>query len=99
MDPNNRYNGYASMIVTLKGTIYVAYRDSENGNKVTVKRCLGLSNPIWETIGGESASSGEADYVCLQVLNIWDIDDANDIPYIAFKDGANGGKVTVRKFE
>jgi len=73
-----------------KGKVYVAFRDGNNGGKVTLKAC-DIDSPVWETVGGGPASAGAAEYINLIVLN--------NVPYIAYKDHANGGKITVRKYE
>jgi len=85
------YYGVVSLAVSTE-TIYVAYRDAQANGKLVVKKWnKDVVNPAWEVVGGEAASEGSAEYLSLIVLN--------NVPYVAFKDGANGGKVTVRKFE
>jgi len=82
--------GIVSIAITSDDTLYAAFRDSENGNKVTVKKRT-YSGAQWETVGGGPASASAAEYINLIVLN--------NVPYIAYKDYANGGKITVRKYE
>ena len=96
-DPlTNAYKGIVSLVVVTtsvsppKGKVYVAFRDGNNGGKVTVKACA-IDNPVWEIVGGGPASASAAEYINLIVLN--------NVPYIAYKDYANGGKITVRKYE
>ncbi|MCX7787200.1 MAG: hypothetical protein N2442_05850 [Spirochaetes bacterium] len=85
------YYGVVSLAVSTE-TIYVAYRDAQANGKVVVKKWnKDVVNPAWEVVGGGPASAGTAEYITLIVLN--------HVPYIAFKDGAKSGKVTVRKFE
>jgi len=82
-----------SLSLDANGWVYVAYRDTTLGNKVVVKRCTNANSdePVWEMVGNTPASSGAGSWITLIVIQ--------GVPYVAYKDEANGGKVTVRKYE
>jgi len=69
------------------GIPYVAYTDGGNSNKATVMKYTGNGATGWEAVGTAGFSAGDAYYTSL-VFN-------NGIPYVAYKDGGNGGKATV----
>jgi tripartite motif-containing protein 71 len=80
-----------------RGTPYVAFDDSENGNKATVMKYDSVSDS-WVTVGSAGFSAGEAADMSMYV--------SNGIPYLAYKDGriygggsnGNEGRATVMKF-
>ena len=76
-------------------TLYLAYQDMANGGKATVMEDTGNSWPIrnfngWHPVGNPVVSSGQAPYESLAVYE--------GIPYVAYQDGANGGKATVMEY-
>ncbi len=74
---------------------YVAFKDGANGNKLTVMK-YSFSTDQWSYVGSAGISEGSADYVNLYVYDNT-TDSTADI-YVAFKDGANGDKITVMKY-
>jgi len=72
------------------GIPYVAYRDGANINKATVMKYTGNGATGWEAVGTAGFSAGQTYYTSL----VFD----NGIPYVAYRDGANGGKATVMKY-
>lgn len=68
-------------------TPYVAYTDSADGDKVTVKL---LQDGEWVAVGNTAFTAGAAPELKLRF--------ANGTPYVAIKDGAQGGKLTVLKY-
>ncbi|WP_167859188.1 S-layer homology domain-containing protein [Paenibacillus cymbidii] len=66
---------------------YLAYTDSADGDKVTVKR---LQDGEWLAIGSTAFTAGAAQELKLRF--------ANGMPYVAIKDGAQGGKLTVLRY-
>ncbi len=76
---------YASIAISkIDSTIYVAYKDIANGNKLTVMKSTGSA---WTVVGTAGISSGAADHISIATLN--------NNPYVAFKDWALGGKLSV----
>ncbi len=73
------------------GIPYVAYRDNLNGNIIKVKRFV---NSSWETldINGTAASAGAAYDMSFTI-------DGNGTPWVAFRDGINSGRLSVRKYD
>jgi hypothetical protein len=69
---------------------YVVYRDIFNGSKTTVVHLD--ANGDWEPYGSPAFSDGDSQY---QTIDI----DANGVVYVAYQDLANGGKVSVKKYE
>jgi hypothetical protein len=66
----------------------VAYKDIENESKATVMKYNGES---WVTVGSAGFSADDADYTSLVF--------SDGTPYVAYRDGGNGDKATVMKFE
>lgn len=58
------------------GTLYLAYADYSNSQKVTVKKCNDTS---WENVGTPLFSYGDGYFVSLQI--------DNGVPYVAYRDG------------
>lgn len=72
-------------------TPYIAYTDSANDSKVTVKK---LVDGNWQTVGAASFTAGSASELKLQIIK--------GQPYVAIVDNNQQGKVTVlnyRSFE
>ncbi|WP_042203703.1 S-layer homology domain-containing protein [Paenibacillus camerounensis] len=68
---------------------YVAYADSMDSGKVTVKT-LDTSTDSWITIGLPAFTAGSAEELKLRVYD--------GTPYVAIKDGAQSGRLTVLKY-
>lgn len=66
------------------GNMYVAYKNSLN-NKVSVRKNI---SGTWSNAGNSDFSPGDVDYISIA------INPTDGTPYVAFKDGANAGKVT-----
>ena len=71
--------------------LYAVFEDNENDSKATVMKYLD-SNDSWEVVGSVGFSEGDINYPDIAF-------DSSDTPYIAFEDEANGGKITVMKYE
>lgn len=70
-------------------TVYVAYADESNGNRLIVKRYDGN---IWGTLGNSGISAGSVRDVDLLVINESNI-------YVAYVDEVNGEGVTVMHYD
>jgi len=84
---------YVSLAVTVSGTPFVAFRDSVNGNKATVRR-LAADGATWQTVG----SAGFSDD---RVIDTSMLLAAGDVPYVAFveevTDTSSGTPVTTNQ--
>ena len=71
--------------------LYIAYKDTYYGGKAMVKK---YDSGAWDTLppAGEGLSSGVANYVSLAIA-------PDGVPFIAYSDGASGGKATVKKYD
>jgi hypothetical protein len=72
-----------------QNTPYVAYQMLDNGLKAAVRKFDGTS---WVPVGNLGFSSGAADYMALAI-------DKEDVPWIAFRDGAAGQRLTVMRYK
>ena len=72
---------------------YIAYSDGMVGGKASVVYPVysGLSFTKWANLGKQGFSAGQANYTSIAM--------ADSIPYIAYQDMANGGKVTVMQYK
>lgn len=71
-------------------SVYLAFKDARNGNKITVMR----PNPAAVSslvLGNAGFSAGEVDYVDVT------LNPQSGLPYVAFSDVGNGGKITVMR--
>ncbi|WP_028606033.1 choice-of-anchor U domain-containing protein [Ottowia thiooxydans] len=80
---------YTSLAFGLDGKPYVAYMDEANGYKASVMR-LNSAGTAWEAVGSAGFSAGVAEYTSLAF-------GPDGKPYVAYRDGANGGKVSVMR--
>lgn len=74
-----------------QGNFYIAYTEGvlTTGKRSTVKKYNGTD---WDLLGGfENFADSAAEYVSIDV--------SNSVPWVAFKDHAEEGKVTVKKFK
>jgi hypothetical protein len=83
---------YSSVKVTSGGTVYVGFIDNGvSSGSVTVKTYTGGTG--WATVGpNATVSGGNCTYASMAL-------DVHDTVYVAYQDGANSGKVTVKKFD
>lgn len=82
---------YAAMALDTDKTVYVAFRDGWESNKLTVKRFDSMQNK-WIAVGTPGFTSGVAAYISLVI-------DHSNTPVVAFQDGANSSKLSVKKFD
>jgi len=68
-------------------TVYVAFKDIANGNKVTVMQNKGGA---WGLLGTAGISAGAADHIAIATYN--------NRPLVAFKDYAQGGRLTIMRW-
>ncbi len=78
-----------SLALSSTGIPYVAFQDEANGKKATVMR-LNSAGSAWEYVGGAGFSPDGAIHTSLVLSK-------TGVPYVAFKDIANGGKATVMR--
>jgi len=90
--PSTYSINYCDLAVDLNGVVYTAYCDQDINssvtNKISVRRFI---NNHWEQVGIPGFSAGNVETVAIAV-------DYNNIPYVVYKDVANGNKATVQKF-
>ena len=67
------------------GLPWVAYSDSDNGDRLSVQHFDGSS---WSAVGAVALSTGSANSISLAI-------DSLGFPYVAFLDGGNSGAATV----
>ncbi len=79
---------YPSIAVDGAGTVYAAFSDGINSNKITVRKFDGT---YWVNTGTPGFSAGAASYINIKT-------DISGIPYVAYQDAGNANKVTVMKF-
>jgi hypothetical protein len=72
-----------------QNTPYVAYQMFDNGTKAAVRKFDGAS---WVPVGNLGFSEGAADYMALAI-------DKEDVPWLAFRDGAHGQRLTVMRYK
>jgi hypothetical protein len=76
------------MKVNSSGVVIVAFKDGNQGGKLSVKQFV---NGAWSDVGSPGISAGTADHIALSLIN-------NEI-YVAYSDGANSGKATVSRWD
>ncbi len=81
---------YISLAIDSNNIPYVAYQDGANSDKATVMK-YSTSTESWELVGSAGFSDGSAEYISLAI-------DSNNIPYVAYRDGANSNYATVMKY-
>ncbi len=77
-----------SLAIDNGGSLYLAYRDGANDNKVTVMK---YDESEWAVVGTPGFSVGGASFISV-------VFDYSGTPYVAFNDEAFGEKATVMKF-
>ena len=82
---------YSALRRTSTGQVYLAFIDNGvSSGSVTVKTYTGGTS--WATVGpNATVSGGSCTYASLAL-------DSHDTVYVAYQDGANSGKVTVKKY-
>jgi hypothetical protein len=80
--------GYTSLAIDLKNTLYVAYADGAQGNKVSLQEFNGYA---WGYVGPAGFSAGAASDVTLAI-------DPSGIPCVGYCDAGNAGKATVMRY-
>ncbi|HKP95768.1 MAG TPA: putative Ig domain-containing protein [Fibrobacteria bacterium] len=78
-----------STAVSNTGVFYVAFNDEANGLRATVMR-LNAAGTAWEVVGSAGFSTGSAYSISLTLSS-------KGVPYIAFRDEANGLRATVMR--
>ena len=68
-------------------TVYVAFKDVANGNKVTVMQCTGGA---WSVLGSAGINAGAADHIAIATYN--------NKPIVAFKDYSYGGRLSIMRW-
>lgn len=93
-DPNFSDAGasYISLALDPSNIPYVVYKDAYYmySNKATVKAYNSLDD-VWEYVGAPGFTSGTADYTAIAI-------DGAGVPFVAFSDGSNSGKITVMRY-
>jgi hypothetical protein len=72
-----------------QNTPYVAYQLLDNGWRAAVRKFDGTN---WVPVGNIGFSAGPADYLAMQL-------DQDDVPWVVFRDGANGQRMTVMRYK
>ncbi|MCK6610271.1 MAG: T9SS type A sorting domain-containing protein [Bacteroidia bacterium] len=75
-------------IVTIRDTAYVAFKDANNNDRLSVKKWNGMN---WVNVGPAGISESFVDYVQLATDGI--------SPYVAFQDASRGNRLSVMKFD
>ncbi|WP_411735170.1 S-layer homology domain-containing protein [Paenibacillus sp. M2] len=83
----NNASGLSPIVFDVAGILHLAYTDSTN-RKATVMKFLDAQ---WKSVGNSLFTAGEASYPSLAFS-------PDNVPYLAFQDGANSFKATVMKF-
>lgn len=78
-----------SLALSSTGVPYIAFQDEARAKKATVMR-LNAAGTAWETVGGAGFTPDAAIHTSLTLSN-------TGVPYVAFKDIANGSKATVMR--
>lgn len=72
-----------------QNTPYVAYQMLDHGLRAAVRKFDGVN---WVPVGNVGFSGGAADYMTLAI-------DKEDVPWVAFRDGALGSRLTVMRYK
>ncbi|RKP46277.1 hypothetical protein D7Z26_24665 [Cohnella endophytica] len=88
MKYGTRNSAYPSLDVD-QGIPYFAFQDGESQSNKKGRVLTCQNGGDWETVGGDFFSGGAADYVSLKI--------DNGTIYVAYSDGANSGRATVKK--
>ncbi len=80
-----------SIAIDGSGTPYVVYSDISNSSKATVKK---FSAGVWTDVGTSGFSTGQAGFFFSTSIAI----DGSGTGYVVYRDDANSGKATVKKF-
>jgi uncharacterized protein YjdB len=81
--------GLFDMKFSPSGILHIAYRDQDNGGKITLRE---LTNTGWEAIGTRGFTSGRASQINLEFSS-------TGTPFIAYRDEARQNKATVEYFD
>jgi hypothetical protein len=85
---SNGGTGNGSLAID-NGVVYLAYIDTENGDKATVIKYDAAG--VWEPVGSKDFTGGTANFLSLAVLQ--------GVPYLAYQDHSKLDKSTVMGYE
>ncbi|MEP3387154.1 MAG: cadherin repeat domain-containing protein [Reichenbachiella sp.] len=90
-------DGYATFqsLAFDNGIPYVAFRDDTNNRKTTVMKFVSGS---WQLVGAAGSVGSSRTSAVVYAAEYQSLAFNNGVPYVAYKDGAVGSKVSVMKF-